>query len=93
MPWKEITTEKLAKKLGVDIAEIREKQSLIDLIKTARKKMGLSQVALAKKAGVSQARIAQIESEQGIARITFDVLFGVLRLLGYDFKIKMRKVA
>ena len=93
MPWKEITSEQLAKKLGINSAEIREKQNLIDLIKTVRKKMGLSQVALAKKAGVSQARIAQIESEQGIAKITFDVLFGIIRLLGYDFKITPRKVA
>ncbi len=93
MPWKEMTTEQLAKKLGANIVEIREKQNLIDLIKSARKKVGFSQATLAKKAGVSQARIAQIESEQGISKITFDVLLGILRLLGYDFKITPRKVA
>jgi len=93
MAWKEIDTEKLAKKLGVSISEIREKQSLIDLIKMTRKKLGLSQAVLAKKARVSQARIAQIESEQGISKVTFDILLGILRLLGYDFKITPRKVA
>lgn len=93
MPWKTVTPEKLAKDLGINLAEIKEKQALIDLIKSARKKKKLSQVGLAKKAGVSQARIAQIESEQGIGKVTFDALFDILHLLGYDIKITAKKVA
>ncbi len=93
MPWKEMSTEKLAKSLGLNAAEVREKQRLIELIITARKEMGLSQVALAKKLKVSQGRIAQIESGIGTAKITFDVLLGVLSVLGYEYKIISKRVA
>ena len=93
MPWKEMSTEKLAKSLGLNAAEVREKQRLIQLIITARKEMGLSQVALAKKLKVSQGRIAQIESGIGTAKITFDVLLGVLSVLGYEYKIISKRVA
>ncbi len=93
MPWKEMSTEKLAKSLGLNAAEVREKQRLIQLIISARKEMGLSQVALAKKLKVSQGRIAQIESGIGTAKITFDVLLGVLSVLGYEYKIISKRVA
>ena len=62
MAWKETNVEKLAKSLGLDPVEVREKQKLMELIAEARQERGLSQVALAKKLGVSQGRIAQIES-------------------------------
>ena len=88
-----MSTEKLAKSLGLNAAEVREKQRLIQLIITARKEMGLSQVALAKKLKVSQGRIAQIESGIGTAKITFDVLLGVLSVLGYEYKIISKRVA
>ncbi|NQW45869.1 MAG: helix-turn-helix domain-containing protein [Deltaproteobacteria bacterium] len=88
-----MSTEKLAKSLGLNAAEVREKQRLIELIITARKEMGLSQVALAKKLKVSQGRIAQIESGIGTAKITFDVLLGVLSVLGYEYKIISKRVA
>jgi len=93
MPWKETNFEKLAKSLGVNPAEVREKQKLIQCIVEARKEKGLSQTALAKKIGVSQGRVAQIESGIGTAKVTFDVLLNVLGALGYDFKISPRKIA
>ncbi len=93
MAWKETNFEKLAKSLGVNAAEVREKQKLIELITEARKDKGLSQAVLAKKIGVSQGRIAQIESGVGTAKVTFDVLLNVLRELGYDFKITPKRVA
>ena len=93
MPWKETNPEKLAKSLGINESEVREKQRLIALIGDIRKKKGLSQVKLAKKVGVSQGRIAQIESGIGTRNISFDVLFGILALLGYDFQISYRRVA
>ena len=93
MAWKETNFEKLAKSLGVNAAEVREKQKLIELITEARKDKGLSQAALAKKIGVSQGRIAQIESGVGTAKVTFDVLLNVLRELGYDCKITPKRVA
>jgi len=39
---------------------------------------GPVQAALAKKLGISQARVAQIESGVGTAKVTFDVLFNML---------------
>jgi len=93
MAWKETNFEKLAKSLGVNAAEVREKQKLVELITEARKDKGLSQAVLAKKIGVSQGRIAQIESGVGTAKVTFDVLLNVLRELGFDFKIVPRRVA
>ncbi len=93
MAWKETSFEKLAKSLGVNPAEVREKQKLIELIAEARKDKGISQAILAKKLGVSQGRIAQIESGVGTAKVSFDVLLNVLRELGFDFKIVPKRVA
>ena len=40
MPWKEVTSEELAKTLGINIVEVREKRRLIKLIVEARKEKG-----------------------------------------------------
>ncbi len=88
-----MTVEELADSLGVNIAEVREKQNLIKLIVKTRKARGISQSTLAEKVGVTQGRIAQIESGIGTAKVTFDILLNILSLLGYDFKIIARKVA
>ncbi len=93
MPWKERTIEELADSLGVHPNEVREKQHLIRLIMKARKARGLSQANLAKKIGVTQGRIAQIESGVGTSKITFDILLNILGILGYNFKIVPKKVA
>lgn len=93
MAWKERDFEKLARSLGVNPVEVREKQKLIELISEARKDKGISQATLAKKLGVSQGRIAQIESGVGTAKVSFDVLLNVLRELGFDFKIVPKRVA
>jgi transcriptional regulator with XRE-family HTH domain len=93
MAWKEMTIEELANNLGVNVKEVQEKQKLIQLITKARKANGLSQAALAKKVGVSQSRIAQIESGVGTSKVTFDVLLNLLLTLGYDFKIVPKKAA
>lgn len=93
MAWKEVSIEELAKSLGANITEIREKQRLVGLIVKTRKAKKLSQVALAKKLGISQARIAQIESGVGTAKVTFDVLFKMLVALGYDYRVVTKKAA
>jgi len=93
MAWNTMSVEKLAKSLDVSVSEIREKQRLIRLILEARKARKLSQAVLAKKLGVTQGRIAQIESGIGTSNITFDVLFNILTILGYDLKIVARKAA
>lgn len=93
MPWKEKTLEEVANSLGVDLKEIREKQRLIELIRKARKEKKISQVVLAKKIGVTQGRIAQIESRVGVSKVTFEVIFGILRELGFELKVVAKKVA
>jgi len=87
MPWKTVTGEELAKKHGLNYHEIRRKQKIITIIINARKKKKLSQVALAKKLGFSQARMAQIESYIGTRKITFDALFKILDVLGVNYDI------
>jgi bacteriocin-like protein len=93
MAFKEMNTDELANILGVNASEVREKQKLIELIVKTRKESKISQATLAKKAGVTQSRIAQIESGVGTSKVTFDVLFNILRLLGYDFRIMTKKAA
>lgn len=93
MAWKEATVEDLARSLGANVAEVREKQRLVKLIVKTRKEKGLSQAALAEKLGISQARIAQIESGIGTAKVTFDVLFNMLVALGFDYKVVTKKAA
>ncbi|MCB0308785.1 MAG: helix-turn-helix transcriptional regulator [Bdellovibrionales bacterium] len=58
-----------------------------------RKAEGWSQTKLAKELGVSQSRIAQIESGVGTSKITFDVLLQFLLTLGCVFKIVVKKEA
>lgn len=93
MAWKEMTVEELAKSLGANITEIREKQKLIAMIIKIRKAKKLSQSALAKKLEISQARVAQIESGIGTAQVTFDILFNILVALGYDYRVVTRRAA
>ena len=91
MSWKKIKPDELAESLGVNSSEAREKQKLIKLIIEARKKNKLSQVELAKKVGVTQSRIAQIESGIGTSRVSFDVLLNILTELGYDYRIVSKR--
>lgn len=93
MAWKEMSVEEIAESLDVNIGEIREKQNLIHLIIKQRKTKKMSQAELAKKVGVTQGRIAQIERGIGTSRISFDVLLNILTVLGYQFKIVTKKVA
>ncbi len=93
MPWKEMTVEQLAKSLGANVSEIREKQRLIEMIVKIRKGKKTSQAVLAKKLGISQARVAQIESGIGTAKISFDILFNILVALGYDYRVIAKRAA
>jgi transcriptional regulator with XRE-family HTH domain len=93
MPSKTYTVDQIAKQLGVNISEIREKRKLIEAIIETRKVKKISQAKLAKKVGVTQGRIAQIESKIGTYNITFDILFNILRILGVEIKITTKKAA
>jgi len=93
MAYKEMSVDELAKSLGVDVEEAREKHRLIELIKKARKEKHISQAALAKKLGVTQGRIAQIESRIGTAKVTFEIIFSILRHLGFEYRIVAKRSA
>ena len=93
MAWKEMNINELAKSLGINASEVREKQKIIQLITKTRKELKLSQAALAKKIGLTQGRVAQIESGVGTSKVTFDVLLSVLVAMGFDFKILPKKSA
>ncbi len=88
-----MSVEEIAKNLNVNLSEVREKQKLMKLIIKERKNKKISQAALAKKVGVTQGRIAQIESGVGTSKVTFDVLLNVLSTLGCDFKIQVKAAA
>lgn len=88
-----MSVEEVAESLGVDVAEVKEKQNLIQQIVKLRKARKISQSALAKMLGVTQSRIAQIESGIGTAYVTFDVLLNILLVLGYKFRIILKKAA
>lgn len=88
-----MSIEELAESLKVNLSEVREKQKLIALIVKERKAIKMSQATLAKKVGVTQGRIAQIESGVGTSKVTFDILLNVLLALGFDFKISARRAA
>ena len=92
MPWEKVDIEQSAEELGVNINELRQKEQLIEEIVRSRKRFGSTQGQLAEMVGVSQPRIAQIENRTKIGKISFDVLFNILSVLGHDFKITTRKV-
>lgn len=90
MPWIAITSKQLARELGIDRAEMAQKHELIKRIIAVRQKLGLTQAGLAKKLGVSQSRIAKIESRIGTQKVSFDVLFRILSMLGCNYKVSVR---
>lgn len=93
MPWKVIKTEQLAKELGVDIETIKAKHELIRKIKKIRQDNNLTQEDLAKLINKTQSYVAKVESGLGTSNFSFDVLLGILKTLGYDYKITTKKVS
>lgn len=90
MPFETVNLEDLAAEWGIDYAEILEKQNLIRKIIKKRNKLGLTQAQLAELIEVSQARIAQIETGMKTRKITFDILFKILKALGCSYKITVK---
>jgi predicted XRE-type DNA-binding protein len=93
MPFKEIELKDLAKTMNVSLEEVQEKQRLINKIIALRLQKDLSQVQFAKMVGVTQSRIAQIESGVGTRTVSFDVLFHLLQTLGYRVEVRLKKIA
>jgi len=93
MPWSNITPRQLAEELGINYEENEQKHDLIKKIVKGRSELGITQAELAKRLGVSQSRIAKIESRVGVHKVSFDVLLRILATLGYSCKITPRKMA
>ena len=93
MPFKKISLEQTAYELGVNYFEIKEKQRLIERIKKLRKEQNLSQAQLAQRIGVSQGRIAQIESGIGTNKISFDVILHIINELGFNYEVRLKRAA
>ncbi len=93
MPFKTINPKEVAKKFNVNYLEIEQKQKLIDRIIKLRHEKGLSQTVLASIVGVSQSRIAQIESGIGTAKISFDILLNIFHALGFSYEVRLKKLA
>ena len=91
MPWTTITSKQLARELGIDHAEMKQKHELIKKIIAIRTKLHLTQAQLARKLGVSQSRIAKIESRIGTHKVSFDVLLRILSALGCRYRVTIRR--
>ena len=61
------------------------------LVCDLRERTGLSQVELAKKAGVSQPMIARLEKGDNRRTPTFDTIFRLLKVLGYSMSLHVQK--
>ena len=61
------------------------------LVSDLRARAGLSQVALARKAGISQPMIARLETGDIRRTPTFDTIFRLLKVLGYTMSIHVQK--
>lgn len=60
------------------------------LLSTARSATGISQRALAKKAGTAQSVVARIELGETVP--SWDTLTGLLRAAGFDLRTELQKV-
>jgi len=67
----------------------RNAQQLGNVIRTTRKEHGLTQAALAEKAGLRQATISKIESGNGATKI--ETVLTVIAMLGLDLSISERQ--
>lgn len=61
------------------------------LISDLRERAGISQTELAKRAGVSQPMIARLEKGDRRRIPTFDTVFRLLQVLGYDMWINAQR--
>lgn len=97
MKTKSVSLEEiLAKELKNDEFKLAFDQrrfylQIAHLISDLRARTGLSQVELAKKAGVSQPMVARLEKGDSSRTPTFDTIFKVLKALGYTMSINVQK--
>ena len=69
---------------------LREKHRLLESVIAMRKRAGLTQVQLGRKADISQSRMAQIEAGIEKGPVSFDLVFLLLYVLGKDIHVIIR---
>ena len=79
-----------SKDLKIQFDERRFYLQIAHLISDLRASSGMSQAALAKAAGVSQPLIARLEVGDKQRTPSFDMVFKVLKALGYQMEINVR---
>lgn len=77
---------------NLDIEMIRQKKALIQKLKTARIKKGLSQAEVAKQVGSLQPAIARMESGQ-VSQVSMDFLLKIALALGVSVTIEPSDLA
>ena len=77
---------------ALDKEVVRQKNRIIDVLKAARLKLKLSQVALAKRLGTKQPAIARMEAGH-VGEISFDFLVRVALAFGVGLELLPRKKA
>ncbi len=75
---------------ALDMEMIRQKKALIEKLKAARARLGLSQAAVAHKVGSLQPAIARMESGQ-VSQVSMDFLMKVALALGVAVRIQAPK--
>lgn len=69
---------------------LREKHRLLQTVIAMRKRAGLTQTQLGRKADISQSRMAQIEAGIVKGPISFDLIFLLLSVLKVDVHVILR---
>ena len=86
-----LARERKTSDFRVAFEEHRFYLQIAHLISDLRGRAGLSQMELAKKAGVSQPMIARLEKGDSSRTPTFDTIFRLLRVLGYTMSLQVQK--
>lgn len=76
----------------VEMELIRQKKRLIERLKVARVRKGLSQADVAKRVGSKQPAIARMEAGQ-VSQVSMDFLLRAALVLGISVTIKAMKLA
>ena len=92
IPFEKILEKQLNKgEIRFAFEERRFYLQIARLVGDLRAKAGISQTALAKAAGVSQPLIARLETGDQRRTPTFDMVFKILKALGYRLEVSVHK--
>ena len=78
------------KEIRLHFDERRFYLQIARLVSELRARSGLSQVELAKRAGVTQPLIARLEKGDHRRTPTFDTVFKILKALGYSLEVSVK---